>query len=258
MKNIIETLKQLGFEEKETEVYLAAIEKVPCSILDLAKKTKIKRTSIYNFLDHMINNGLIEKVIVGKRTLYAASRPEDLTKVLEKKIEMLSEIIPDLSLLYGKSDSVKPRIRFHEGAEGLKNIYNDTITKEMEGGEYLFYSSFEEEYKAFAPYFWKVYINKRVERKVKVRGIMSEDIYSVAHTQEDKKELRESIVVSAKELEIPSTMLIYGNKVALLSLGNEKVGMIIESERIAKTQRSIFNLLWKNLKEIERLRKKNK
>ena len=46
MKNVIETLKQLGFEENEIEVYLAAIEKVPISILELSKRTKIKRIII--------------------------------------------------------------------------------------------------------------------------------------------------------------------------------------------------------------------
>ena len=247
MIKINETLAELGFEEKEIEVYLAAIEKVPISILELARKTKIKRTSIYNFHDHMIESGLIEKMVVGKRTLYAAAHPKDLPRFLERKMELLSSIIPDLSMLYGKSGSVKPKIRFYEGIEAIKNIYSDIIAKDMEGQLMLYYSNFEEEYKAFSNYFIEVFTERRIERKVRVQGIMSSSAYAEKHTQKNKRELRESITLPAEEFPIYSTVIIYNNKIAIISFGDERVGIVVESKHIADTQRSIFNLAWHGL-----------
>ena len=49
--------------------------------------------------------------------------------------------------------------------------------------------------------------------------------------------------------EFPTATYVYGNKVAILSLEKEPVGIIIENEDIARTQGMVFELLWKIAKK---------
>jgi len=249
MKKAEEILKELGIKDREIDIYLAALEGSPCSVIDLAKRTGMKRTSIYNFINNMIRRGLIIPTASGKKFLYAATNPNDLIQIVDKQKEKLLEIIPELSLIFTKSGSKKPKIRFYEGIEGLKEVYNDTLDQK-EGSEILAYANFEEVYRIFPETFRKSYLNKRVNRKkIFTKAIARIGKYAQVHSKLNKKELRETILIPEKEFPISNEINIYDDRVAILSFGDEKIGVIIESRQIADTQRAIFNLLWKNLKK---------
>ena len=62
-----------------------------------------------------------------------------------------------------------------------------------------------------------------------------------------KKEIRESKFISG--LGFPTVTYIYGDKVAILSLEKDIIGLIIENKDIANTQKQIFELLWKIAKK---------
>ena len=248
MKKIIEILKDLGLEEKEIKIYLAALEGSPCSVIDLSKRTEMERTSIYNFINGMIQKGIIVPTAIGNKFLYSAAQPEELVNLLDKKKERLLEILPELALMFTKSGSKKPKIRFYEGAEGIKKIYYNLI--EEKGGELLFYSSVETMYKELSTTFWDNWIKKKVKSGIPSRGISPSDQFVTGNYSMDvnKKALRDLITVSEKEFPIKNEIMVYKNKMTLVSFGEEKMGVLIESEQIADTQRAIFDLLWNNLK----------
>lgn len=250
MKKINEILKDLGIEEKEIEIYLAALEGSPCSVIDLAKRTNMKRTSVYNFLNGMIRKGIILPTAVGSKFLYSAALPEDLVHLLDKKKERLMEILPELSMMFIKSGSKKPKIKFYEGVEGIKKVYHDTLTASL-GSEQLYYSSLESVYSGLSESFWKDWYTKRVARKIFAKGIMPSDSETEKRYSKkiNKEQMRDVILVPQHDLPIENEMIIYENKIALVSFGEDKMGVIIESRQIAGLQRAIFNLLWKALKK---------
>jgi len=53
-----------------------------------------------------------------------------------------------------------------------------------------------------------------------------------------------------KSLNFTTATNIYGNKVAIISLEKEPLGVVIENEDIVKTQKVLFNLLWKLAKHL--------
>ena len=55
--------------------------------------------------------------------------------------------------------------------------------------------------------------------------------------------MRHLILISKERLVFSNGINIYNNKVAIFSFP-ERIGVIIESEKIAETQRSIFELAW--------------
>jgi len=76
MQKIIEYLRQLGFSEIETKLYLALLESGPISVKDLAELTHIKRTTAYFHIDLLVEKGLLIRVVNGSHKQVAAIQPE--------------------------------------------------------------------------------------------------------------------------------------------------------------------------------------
>lgn len=78
-------LEELGLSDKESKVYLALLEVETDSVIDLAKKTDINRTTIYPVLESLSKKGLISEVKVDKKIRYAAESPERLETYVERR-----------------------------------------------------------------------------------------------------------------------------------------------------------------------------
>lgn len=250
MANQIQLLKQLGLSEKEARLYLVALESGPTTILKLAQKCGVKRSTLYEYIGSMIERGILEVTFSGKRKLYSGAEPKKLRKLLERQEEVLDILIPDLSLMISKSPQ-RPKIRFYEGVEGIKQVLDDTLNQPA-GSELVGYASFGAAFEALTPTYYKNYIKRRVAKKIYGRGIASSDEFAKPHIDANKKELREAIVLNKKIFPISIEMNIYQNKTAIMSFGDEKVGIIIESQQIADNQRAIFENFWKALKLLEK------
>jgi len=244
---LTQELQQLGLNEKEAKVYLSALEFGPTTVAKLAQKSGIKRTSIYEFLPDMLTRGIVIATVSGKRTLYSGISPRELNVLIDKQHKVLEQLTPEL-LLLTKQSPQKPKIRFYEGGEGLKYVFNDTLNQ-PDGSKVLFIGSWAETFYVVPQAFVDQYIVKRKRHNINVRSIVPYDKYATEGKKKDKAELRETIIVPENKLPIKTKINIYANKIAILSFGDEKISLIIESQQIADTLKAIFNLLWDNLKE---------
>lgn len=246
MNNQINLLEKLGLSQKEAKLYLVSLETGPATIAKLAHKSGLKRGTIYEFLDEMLEKGLLEVTISGKRRLYYGTPPKKLEKIIERQKEILNSLIPDLSLLIQNTPQ-KPKIKFYEGKRGLFLAYYEILDIPNDS-EVLGYATFEGIYEIFSKTAIEKYIRKRTAKKIKQKLIMPTDEHAQSHVDDNKKELRETIMIPRKQFFINNEINIYQDKVAIISLGEEKIAVVIESKQIADTQRAIFNLLWNNLK----------
>ncbi len=240
-------LQKLGLSQKEARLYLVSLESGPATVAKLAQKSGLKRGTIYEFLGEMLEKGLLEMTISGKRKFYAGVEPKKLNKIIDRQKEILENLLPDLSLLTIGS-SAKPKIRFYEGREGVLKAYYEILDLPV-GSEVVGFATFEGIYAIYSQKEIDSYIKKRAERKIKQKLIMPSDKYAENHSTENKKEFRETILIPKNKFFINNEVNIYQNKVAITSLGEEKVAVIIESQQMADTQRAIFNLLWHSLKK---------
>jgi len=159
----------------------------------------------------------------------------------------LETLIPDLSLITSTS-STKPKIKFYEGKEGILKAYYEILDLPDES-EVVGFATFEGIFKLFPQSAFDSYVKKRAAKKIKQKLIMPADEYALEHSADNKKEFRETLLIPREKFFITNEINIYQNKVAIVSLGEEKVAVIIESQQIADTQRAIFNLIWNNLRK---------
>ncbi len=94
----------------------------PASLSVIAKKADIKRTTAYNYISSLLEQGLLSKSVVGKRIVYTAEKPNKLSILLEERKVVLDKLLPDLQNLYN-TISQQPRVEFYEGKKGIEIVY---------------------------------------------------------------------------------------------------------------------------------------
>jgi len=86
MRAEIEALRQFGLNDKEIKLYLTSLETGPTTVLELSKRSGIKRTNLYNYIDSMVSRGFLSLTISGNKKLYTATRPDELKLFSENEI----------------------------------------------------------------------------------------------------------------------------------------------------------------------------
>jgi HTH-type transcriptional regulator, sugar sensing transcriptional regulator len=240
-------LQQLDLTGKKADVYLACLELGPSTVIEIAKKAGIKRTTAYDILLDLVQKGLVSETSKGKKRLFVGEDPEKIKKDLERKENLLHEILPMLRSVYNVR-GVKPKIRFYEGIEGLKETYNDTLKY---SGEILAFAS-EDVVKILGKDWTAEYIKKRVKRELHARAIMpASEIISKDYFAKDPQHLRTSKLIDPKKYPFSMEINIYGHSKVSLMSSKEQLGLVIESTEIYNTMKLIFELIWDNLPEVK-------
>jgi len=246
-------LQQLDLHGKKADVYLACLELGASSVIEIAKKAGIKRTTAYDILLDLEQKGLISQTTKGKKRLFVGEDPEKIKKDLQAKERMFSEILPMLKSAYNVR-GVKPRIRFYEGLEGLKETYNDTLKYT---GEMLVFAS-EDVVKILGLDWANNYMAKRTKNNLRVRAIMpSSEMLMKDIIPRDQEFLRTSKLIDPKKYPFSMEINIYGHSKVSLMSSKEQLGITIESTEIYNTMKLIFELIWDNLPEIKITRNTN-
>jgi HTH-type transcriptional regulator, sugar sensing transcriptional regulator len=243
---IEEVLKKIGLDEDETAVYLATLEMGSSLVAKIAKRSGVKRTTVYLVAESLMNKGLLGQYKTQSGIHLSAQPPEFLLRQMEEKTKEVAEIVPRLKAL-SKKDSVQPQVKYFEGKEGYYTVAEDTLQKHS--SEVLWLGNPEELYKIISEK-WdnEYYIPSRLKKRIKIRALLHETDWSQKFKEKDSDFLRETRFLP-KDLPFYSTQLIYQNKVAFYSSAKELVCVLIESNDLAEMERQKFEMLWKLAKK---------
>lgn len=234
-------LQKIGLSEKEAKVYLAALELSQSPVQKIAAKAKVNRATTYVILEGLMKKGIITTYEQGKKRFFVAETPQALKNIisqqqdeLNKKEELLKGLLPELYSVHNLMPN-KPVVRFYEGKEGLKSMRNEFL--EMKSKEaYLIYSPH-----SVKDVFTEDEIREHRERRI-AAGIKTKAIY--CDKGSDKLQVHLSDIRRVPEDRFPFTsdVTIWEDKVMIASLRGSISGVIIQSQAIADTFRSIFKL----------------
>lgn len=231
-------ITQFGLNPKQASVYLALLELGASTVIEVAKKTGILRTTVYDEILELEKKGLIAQTKKGKKRLFLAAEPENLKKILDEKKARLEELMPALKSLVNTA-GVKPVIRYYEGTEGIKEVYRDTLKYK---GELIGFVT-ENIINKLGQEFADEYKSKRVKSDIRVRVIGPDTEEIKEYKKSDQKDLKETRLVPKDQFPFSIEMNIYGNKLAFMSF-SEQLGLIVESNEIADNMRHLFKLAW--------------
>lgn len=250
-------LQKIGLSEKDAEVYLACLElgTQPASVI--ARKAGLKRPTTYLILEALLKKGLVSEYTGSNVKYFTAVSPEYLLNYVEKQRRELTahqreleEYLPQLSSLTNPY-SLSPKVRFYEGMEGIERVMSDTLTSSEPLRCYSTMDAWfsRQDTKDYIIWYGKQRVNVK---KIPLRSINPDTPISRKYLEDDYPEVNINPKMSnfrwlPKDIqEFSNEINIYDNKMAIACLGkNELLGVLIESENIARTQKSIFEAAWR-------------
>lgn len=243
-ENLLKILEEIGIEEKPAKVYLATLELGGGSASAISQRADVERVNTYYILEQLAKDGLVYSAEKEKKAIFVAISPKKLEILAKARLERIQKVLPEL-IAIENSGPIKPKIRYFEGIEGIKQMFEETLDL-PHGSETLAYSSFQTDNKYIEEYI-KGYIPRRVKKGITQRCIIEYSEESKELMEHDKEELRESITVDKEKFPFSNQINIFGNKMFIASY-RDMMGVIIESTEVTKTQRSIFELAWEGAK----------
>jgi HTH-type transcriptional regulator, sugar sensing transcriptional regulator len=239
-------LEKYGLNDKEAKIYLGLLELGEGTIQDIGKKSSVGRTTVYYVIEGLKKRGLVSEIKKKNKTIFFAEDPRKLEGELDEKKDNLRRILPELLSITNILDK-KPKIRYFEGEKGIKEVYRDTLRytdREMLAWASQDYSKYFD-----ANYLWNEYLPKRIDKKIWQRTIAPDTEEVRKFVEWDEKHLRRTKLVSPEKFPFDVEINLYGgNKIGVMSF-QDKIGLIIESEGMHKTLKSIFELNWEYLPE---------
>ena len=248
-------LQKLGLSDKDAVVYIACLEMgtQPASII--ARKTGLKRPTTYVILDGLAQQGLVSEYTAGNAKYFTAVSPEYLVTLLEKRRrelescqDTLEQILPKLESI-GQGHRQSPRVRFFNGTEGIIQVLEECLTART---PILCYTTMDlwfsrDPLKRYIEEF----ITRRITKyKIPLRMIVPETNFYKNYLEYSYPKNDTLTEVHWTPGDIPiftSDISIFDNKIAMCTLsGKEELGIIIESDEIARTHRAIFELAWRS------------
>ncbi|MCB1644352.1 MAG: hypothetical protein KDI36_02820 [Pseudomonadales bacterium] len=246
---IHDTLKGIGLNQREIDIYLTLLKLGPVSIRDIAEASGINRGTTYETLKSLRELSLVSYFPKGKRRFFCAEPPDQLLRMAEEKKQRLdihhrvleSQVIPDLMQLTPGGDST--HVRHYEGDDGIEFVLRDILRTAQHNPEqgYCVYSS-----KKIRKYLYRPFPNftrQRVQQGIYVRVI------AIGEGGEDAPLSSRKWLPTTQSDPAASYVAIYPPKCAMISLVRDDypTAVIIEAEAIARSFQLTFDALWDKL-----------
>lgn len=243
-QTLLKSLIEFGLTDKEAEVYLASLSLGQTTILQIARNSGIKRTTVYSLVESLKQKGLMGMVQQGFKQYYVAENPERLEVMIEEKRSKLSKTLPDLQSLYsvtGDSDL----IRYYEGVSGIHAVY-DSVLKDMRPkDEYMVVANVDDWFKTDEKYMYD-FTMKRAEfariHNVNIR-ILLEDGPRALEYKKKEKLYHAKVKILPKNIKLTADLIVLPRRVMLHQLKPPRV-MVIENQSVIKMQQDMFEMVW--------------
>ncbi len=262
MKNIVDYLQQLDLSETEAQIYLSLLKTGPVSVRELARTVGAKRTSVYLYIDRLMEKSLIVKQVKGSRTQIAANEPkESLRMLVEEKIKSdkaIQQGLPDIiNTIEDTVKQVSPRedaeIKYYRGKHGVRKIYEEAL-KAKELRSYVNITEIEEVFPENFQLFnkalqdnqkIKMYEIVEVSAQARERFMNSDRIkkHYIKRNRFAYKLFPESVKISSTDI------MIYDGRVSIINLKNSITGVVLHNVDLYNNFKQLFDFIWKVLPE---------
>lgn len=246
-KNLYNSLKELGLNEAEINLYVVSLTVGPISISEIAKHLGISRPNVYKIIAELEKHGLTQFKQQNKyaRKFSVQSPIVVLEKLREKKERMqqldhgLVSSLPDLLTLFHQSES-NTKIKVIQGKEQYLKAFNGILEEENKIVEY--FGSAEDFVNFVSQKTEANWIKKRMRKGIVIKSLLLPSQTATDFAADDAKEMRETKVLKGA-WPFSSSFQLFSNKVIIWQ-PKAPIAVLIEDKFIVEMLKSIFYKLW--------------
>ena len=248
-------LSKVGLDEKEVLVYEDCLNNEPTNPAEIVRRTGLKRSTVYFYLDRLKEKGLVEQRIVSRRKQVITTPPGEAfeTLIANKKDELAEaedaagKLIPELLKQIHQKNADDGSIQYFIGLDSAKYV----LEKVFESEEDLYWLGSMEFFFNFIP-------PEKFFRQVTVER-MSQGTTSYAITDRrilEYPEFRSALndFKQFRYLEKPfrqdAFLFVFGSNLCIASKEGRDLRLaLLPDESVAKIVLFMFKTLWNVLPE---------
>jgi len=260
---IYKTLSDFGLSENEIKLYLEAIKHIKISPFQLAKRTGIPRTTVYDSMMNLSLKGLIKletsKGLEKQQTWIVAHNPSILRDIVTRRKKDLQaleihlvDILSDLKQDYLVHQQ-NTHIRYYAGIEGANQV--DAKIRELPQNSSLCVLDHLMPMDTFG----KSYINEEVQKALQEQrknnihrktiipwNTWTQHVLSYQYARNNDYIIQNNFrFLDAHNFDLQQDMYIGEDYIYIITAKDDEVwGAVINSRLFASSLQSIFNVLW--------------
>jgi HTH-type transcriptional regulator, sugar sensing transcriptional regulator len=234
-----EILVSIGLESKEVAAYIASLELGEATVLEIAKKSGIKRPTAYVVLNILEQKGLVSKVIKGKKSFFVPGHPKKLVTEAELRLRELKQSVPQLETLYHKDDG-NPRVSIYTTKEESDRASDDMF---LVKGEVWYMGTLRLSQEAFPRTFRKLDL-ARLSPEFRIKELIDDSPASRAYAKIVQGPHRQVRFIPRTLLPFEVDISVFGNQTLITSVKKEHFTVGIKSDEINRSFRGIFEVMW--------------
>jgi HTH-type transcriptional regulator, sugar sensing transcriptional regulator len=243
---LFKIIEDVGLSENEAKVYVSALSLGPSTVLKIARNAEVKRTTVYSIISSLKQKGLMNIEVKGFKQLYVAESPEKLDSVIESRREFLKQQMPELMGMYNLKGG-ESSLKYYEGLESIKNIYNDILRDSRISDKYYIVSNIAEWYKQDRDFF-QGFLEKRAKVGLKPK-ILLQDSKEAREHQKFSQNYNITAKILPKSTSLSTNLIITPRRVVINQLHQPILAIVIENKSIIKMHQEFFEIMWEGVNE---------
>lgn len=235
---IIKTLINAGFSRNETLVYIDLIRTGKSTATDIAKRTQIHRSNVYDVMTSLKQKGLVSESTMDDTNYFYPTHPRNILEFHKQEQHEIERIIPEIEKIINISQEER-KVTVSRGLNSVKSVLLSLL--ELNQPMYV-YGTPKDAVEILGP-FIKEFHSQRIKKRIPLYHIYGGELLDKVKAL-NKMNFTESRYLRA--FESPTSTNICGDKVVII-LWDEPIEVItIKSSENAETSRNYFKILWEN------------
>ena len=249
-KTVLGYLQEFGLNDKEIIIYLTLLRLGPSTIMDLARKTAIKRSTTHNNVEELIKKGLVSQTNYGERRMVIAEDPSKLKFLLEQRKWEVNKLEDNMDEIVGELFKFAPEakvttrteMKYYDGEKGFKEVCQRSISNSKK--EVFFISNIDEWRKVYTEEYGKeYYIPERKKKNIFLRELVINNNRGIDFKKDDVNNLRKTKVLP-NSFQFKNTLIITDRDISIMISTEPYKAISIENQDVVETFKNIFENLW--------------
>ncbi len=248
---LADIFKNLDLPEQAVSIYMQLLEHGPSAAGQLAKKLSLPRSTLYGFLENLLNKGLINQSEKNSTKIWIALPPSEIARLIDDRVSdwqktqlKFSSLLLDLEKRR-QLDFSLPAFQIFEGVQGVQRILKDLLLYRDITSQ-AFWPA-KDMLKILGADFHHQLNLQRIRQNIYTQGIWPADklVDMRKHPyfgtgQDFKREIRQAPAGISTSM----GYWAYADKVAFISSQKECFGFIVESRELRQLLKTQFDVIW--------------